>query len=156
MLTLSLTLFFGIANSQEVYTYPDTTAKSINPIRAEKAKSVVLNYMRLFSKGENIDSILALCSVPFSWDRKEIISEKAALKQKHIDIIAKKGKNRAFSVDTVFVKATRKEMLDKIIPLDVYYVMIRIKAASDPNGEGYGIQFAVQMSDNPKIIGLSD
>lgn len=156
MLTLSLTLFFEITNSQELYTYPDTTQKSINPIRADKAKSVAMNYMRLLAKGENIDSILDLCSVPFSWDKKEIISEQAVLKQKHIDIIARKGKNRAFSVDTIFVRATRKEMLDKIIPLDVYYVVIRIKLASDPNGKVYGIQFAVQMSDNPKIIGISD
>jgi hypothetical protein len=156
MVTLSFTLFFEITNSQELYTSPDTTEKSINPIRADKAKSVAVNYMRLLAKGENIDSILALCSVPFSWDRKEIISEQAALKQKHIDIIAKKGKNRAFFVDTAFIKATRKEMLDNIIPLDVYYVMIRIKQTSDPNGKVYDILFAVQMSDNPKITGISD
>ena len=156
MLTLSLTLFFGITNSQDLYTYPDTTGKSIDPIRADKAKSVAVSYMRLFAKGENIDSILHFCSVPFSWDRKEIISEQAALKQKYIDIIAKKGKNRAFSVDSVFITATRKEMLDKIIPLDVYYVMMRIRLPGDPNGKVYKVRFAVQMTDNPKIIGISD
>ena len=68
MLTLSLTLLYEITNSQDLYTYPDTTGKSIDPIRADKAKSVAVSYMRLFAKGENIDSILHFCSVPFSWE----------------------------------------------------------------------------------------
>jgi hypothetical protein len=46
-------------------------------------------------------------------------------------------------------------MLDKIVPLDIYYVMLKIKREGDNNRSDAAL-FAVQMSDNPKIIGLSD
>lgn len=156
ILTLSLILFFEITNSQTSHNFPDTTGKSTDPIRAEKAKSVVLKYIHLIAKGENIDSIMNMCSVPFALDRKEIISERAALKQKYVEMIADKGKNRVFSVDTIFIRTTRKEILDNIIPLDVYYVVVKIKLPNETKEDTHGILLAVQMSDNPKIIGFSD
>ena len=141
--------------SEPKYSFPDTTLQSLDPKKAEIAKSLVVSYTRLLAEGKNIDSIVLLCSVPFAWDRKKIISDKKEFRNTQIKLIEEKGKNRNFIIDSVYIKATRKEMIDKIIPLDIYYVMIKIRLTKEDQRSHYAL-FAVQMSDDPKIIGLSD
>jgi hypothetical protein len=155
-LTMLFLFVFYVVRGQDNYTYPDTTLKLVDPIKAEKAKALVLDYIRILSKGGNLDSLVNLCGIPFSWDRKRIIDNWADFKTAQQAVIANKGKNRKFEIDTVFIKAARREMLDEIIPLNVYYVIVRIKIARDNREKTAGVLFAVQICDHPKIIGFSD
>jgi hypothetical protein len=155
-LTMLFLFVFYIVRAQDNYTYPDSTLKLVDPIKAEKAKALVLDYIRILSKGDNPDSLVNICSIPFSWDRTRIIDNWADFKTAQQSVVAEKGGNRQFIIDTVFIKRARIEMLDKIIPLNVYYVIARIKIASDNREKAAGILFAVQISDHPKIIGFSD
>lgn len=143
-------------HGQENYTYPDSTLKLVDPIKAEKAKALALDYVRILSKGENPDSLVNICGIPFSWDRKRIIDNWADFKAAQQSVVANKGKNRQFIIDTVFIKGAKIEILDDIIPLNVYYVIVKIKIARGDKEKTYGILFAVQISDNPKIIGFTD
>lgn len=155
-LTMFFLLVFYIGYGQDSYSYPDSTLKLVDPIKAEKAKALVLDYIRILSKGDNPDSLVHLCSIPFSWDRKRIIDNWADFKKAQRSVVAEKGKNRQFIIDTVFIKGARIEMLDDIIPLNVYFVIVKIKVPRNDREIKAEVLFAVQISDNPKIIGLSD
>jgi hypothetical protein len=154
--TMLFLLVSNIVQGQDNYTYPDTTLKLVDPIRAEKAKALVLDYVRIIAQGTNADSLAKICGTPFSWDKKIIVDNWADLKKAQQAIISNKGKNRKFIIDTVFVKAVRSEILDEIIPLNVYYVIAKIKVTKDNYEKTAEVLFAVQISDNPKIIGFSD
>lgn len=154
--TVSLLLCFSVANGQGKYTYPDTTLKSLDPIKAEKAKALALDYLRIFAKGDNIDSLVKICSVPFSWDRKRIIDNWVDFKASQQSLIDEKGKDRQFKVDSVFIKAIRSEILDRVIPINVYYVVVKIKYTWEGRERSSGVLFAVQISDEPRIIGIKD
>jgi len=155
-LTMLFLLVFYFVQAQDISPYTDPSLKLVDPVKAEKAKALVLDYIRILAKGDNTDSLVNLCSIPFSWDRKRIIDNWADFKASQRSIIEDKGKNRSFIIDTVFIKGSRSEMLDEIIPLNVYYVIAKIKVPKEIKGRTFGILFAVQISENPKIIGFSD
>jgi hypothetical protein len=158
LIFLVLLCLFAVNYSfcQESNNYPDTSDKVTDHDRTQKAKNLVLTFTRLILQGNDVDSILAICAVPFSWDRNEIISDFASLKNALERVIQQKGKGRQFFPDTVFIKKTRKEILDNIIPLDLYCMVIKIKNKPGDAEKSDEILFAVQMSDEPKIIGFSD
>ncbi|MGC4104038.1 hypothetical protein [Ferruginibacter sp.] len=148
-----------ITSKKEPYKFlnADTTLKELDPVKAAQAKTLVLDFTRILSKGDNVDSVINLCSVPFSCNRKEIIDTKGDLKTVFQKIVEDKGKNRYYEVDTVFIRAIRREVLDNIIPLNIYYVVIRMKVMK--NGtirKSSPVLFAVQVTDDPKIIGIAD
>lgn len=156
LLSMLFLCALNVVRGQDNYTHPDTTLKLVDPIKAEKAKALALDYIRILSKGDNPDSLVNICSIPFSWDRKRIIDNWADFKKTQRSVVAEKGKNRQFIIDTVFIKGARIEMLDDIIPLNVYYVIVKIKVPRNDREIKAEVLFAVQISDNPTIIGLSD
>ena len=149
-------LVFNIVQGQDNYTYPDTTLKLVDPAKAEKAKALVLEYVRIIAKGTNADSLVKICDLPFSWDKKIIVDNWADFKKAQQAIISNKGKSRKFIIDTVFVKAVRSEILDEIIPLNVYYVIAKITVTKVNYEKTAEVLFAVQICEDPKIIGFSD
>lgn len=142
--------------AQDNSAHPDTTLNSVDPIKAEKAKALVLDYIRILAKGDHPDSLVNICSIPFSWDRKRIIDNWSDFKASQRSIIEDKGKNRKFIIDTIFIRTVRSEILDAIIPLNVYYVIAKVKVPKEIKDRTFGILFAVQISEDPKIIGFSD
>lgn len=154
--TMLFLLVFYVVRAQDNDTVTDTTLNLVDPIKAEKAKALVLNYVRIISKGGKPDSLVKICGIPFSWDKKRIIDNWADFKAAQQEIISKMGKNRQFEIDTIFVKAARSEILDEVIPLNVYYLIAKIKATRDNYEKTAEVLFAVQITDNPKIIGFSD
>ena len=134
----------------------DTTLKNLDPVKAEKAKSIVASYARLFFNGENIDSLASLCSLPFAWDRKKIIETWPDFKKEQQLIIDQKGKNSELVIDSVFVAAIRSEMLDKVVPVNIYYVIVTVKFNREGKERSANALFAVQISEQPKIVGFSD
>jgi|GEM_PF-2865311 len=136
----------------------DTTLKNLDPVKAEKAKKLVYDYTRIWLRGDtqSVDSLVALCAFPFAWDRKEIIPGAEEFRQTQLRIIKEKGRNRVSAIDSVYVKATRHEILDKVIPVDVYYVVLRLKITRSGKTKTENALFAVQVSGEPKIVGLSD
>src|SRR6476659_8865724 len=151
-------LVFAIQTShgQAKQNNSDTTLKNLDPAKAEMAKSLVASYARLFFKGENIDSLASLCSLPFAWDRKKIIENWTDFKKEQQLIIDQKGKNRELAIDSVFVAAIRSEMLDRVIPVNIYYVIVTVKFNREGKERSANALFAVQISEQPKIVGFSD
>ena len=147
---------FQTSYGQDKQNNSDTTLKNLDSAKAEIAKSLVTSYARLFFKGENIDSLASLCSLPFAWDRKKIIENWTDFKKEQQLIINQKGKNRALDIDSVFVMAVRKEMLDRVVPVNIYYVVLTIKFSRDGKEQSANALFAVQISEQPKIVGFSD
>lgn len=155
-LTMFFLLAFYLVQAQDSSPYSDTTLALVDPVKAEKAKALVLDYIRILAKGDNTDSLVNICSIPFSWDRKRIIDNWSDFKASQQSIIEDKGKNRKFVIDTIFIRRVRSEMLDAIIPLNVYYVLVKIKIPKEVKDRTFGILFAVQITEDPKIIGFSD
>jgi hypothetical protein len=141
---------------QGEYSPPDTSRASIDPLREVKAKTLALEYCSMLMKGVSTDSIAAICTIPFSWDRKQIISDWETFHRIHREVFEKKGINRPWSCDSIYVMATRKEVLDEIIPIDIYYVIVRINTVGKGKERAANVMLAVQMGDEPKIVGLSD
>jgi hypothetical protein len=129
----------------------DTIVTSVDSAKAKKAISVALNYATLFSDGNDIEKIISLCSVPFIWLDTKIISNFNLLKQKHLEIISLKGKNRVFEVDTAYIKGIAQTYSKQSTPIDVYHVKFILK---NPKVSTFVI--IVQMSEIPRIMGLRD
>lgn len=125
----------------------------IDPVKAEKAKVIVQQYLQLWVKGTEMDSLTALCAVPFAWDRKEIISDIRQLKTELTTTRSEKGL-LAFTIDTVYVKKVKREIIDVVVPIDIYYVVARVRRKGSRNFDG--VLFAVQMTTEPKVVGISD
>lgn len=134
--------------------FPDTTLITLDITKAENAKSLALDYIRILSKGENLDSLKILCGLPFSLDKKRIITSWDELKNIHQAVIKEKGTDRQYAIDTVFVKAIRNEILDKIVPLSIYYVIVELKVNQDGKQKAMKMVFAIQISENPRIVGI--
>lgn len=156
LLTAFFLFAFSLVRAQNTDAPPEKMPVSIDPVKAEKAKALVLNYIRILSKGERLDSLAHFCAIPFAWDRKRIIDNWADFKASQQEVIANKGKGRQFIIDTVYVESVKSEILDNIIPLNIYNVIAKIKVAGDTRGRTHQISFGVQISENPKIVGFSD
>lgn len=155
-LTILFLSLFSLVRGQNTDTPLYKTPVSIDPIKAEKANALVLSYIRIILKGDRLDSLVHFCAIPFAWDRKKIIENWADFNAAQQSVIDRKGKNRQFIIDTVYIESVKSEMLDKIIPLNIYYVIAKIKVPGDTRGRIRSISFAVQISENPKIVGFSD
>src|SRR6478735_12405247 len=144
-----LVIGFQTSYGQAKQNNSDTTLKNLDPAKAEMAKSLVASYARLFFKGENIDSLASLCSLPFAWDRKKIIENWTDFKKELQLVINQKGKNRVLVIDSVFVAGIRNEMLDRVVPVNIYYVILTIKFNRDGVEKTANALFAVQISEQP-------
>jgi hypothetical protein len=127
----------------------------VDAVKAQKAKDIVQMYMHDYFEESNADAAIKHCAVPFAWDRWNLISSMEELKAQFAQTIQeKKGGSRKLTIDKITVEKARREIIDQVIPVDVYYVKIRIKIEGMSGTEG--VLFAVQMTPEPKIIGLCD
>jgi len=150
VLILSINISFGQTTSDNI----DTSMSNIDPILATKSMELVRNFATLFYQGNDINKLLDLCSVPFVIDGEEIISGKSELGKKFTESIDIVGKNRQIDIDSVYIYGSRKEILNDLIPVDVYFIVLvlKIKNGKDVFEKNGG--FAVQIADDLKIIGF--
>ena len=134
----------------------DTYGKNIDASFADQAKLVVANFITLLFKKGNIDSLLSKCSVPFVVDGKEV-SNSSDLKKIFIrvmDAVNKRGHD--INVDTTYIFGSRKEILNELIAVDVYFVACTIKIGVNCQSPTQQSIFSVQVGDRPKIIGIAN
>lgn len=124
--------------------------------KVEIAKTLALDFIRILTHGEHLDSMQNICELPFAWDRKRIIDNWTDFNASLQSIVNNKGKNRSFLIDTVFHVSSKYEMIDKMIPIHVYYIAVSLTAPNSGSDKKHWIYFAVQISDEPKIIGFND
>lgn len=134
----------------------DTSELSIDHAKAEKAKSVVASFSRgLLSGGITADSLLSLCALPFAIDGKRIITDINDFRKTFNDIIGSNGGSPQIHIDSIYVIGTRKEILNDVIPIDVYFIVIEIKIKKGDKEFEKSAGFGVQMTDKPRIIGFA-
>lgn len=153
--TLILILCINFSFGQSSLDKIDTSSSSLDLIQATKAKALVVDFATLLYQGQDINKLLNKCSLPFAIDGEKIISSKEELKKTFSDIINLTGKGRKITIDSVYILGSRKEILNDVIPIHVYFVVLvlKIKDGKDEFEKSGG--FAVQITDSPKIIGFA-
>ncbi len=142
--------------TEEGIVKPDYSRKA-DAQQIEKAKRAALTFINACSNGYNVDSFMSVCTVPFALDRKEIVSDRAVLRQRFIEM-GKEKHGASFKIKKVDISiaSIQQEILLNVIPIDVYLFecMFVIKSGKRESTEGAVI--AVQMTPEPKIVGISD
>lgn len=98
--------------------------------------------------GGDVEKADALATVPYSFDRKEVLTEMAQVKEKHRAIVGKKGKRKVPEY-TVSVPTDAPELDRKVFPA---YLVFRIAIVGD---DEY-VDIYVTKGDAPKVMGFSD
>ena len=111
------------------------------------AKEVAASYFEALVGGD-VEKANALSTVPYSFDRKEVLTEKGQVEAKHKAIADKKGKRKVPEY-TVAVSTGAPALDRKVFPPHVAY---RITIAGDDEH----IDIYVTKGKNPKAIGFSD
>ena len=75
----------------------------------------------LLNKG-NIDSIISLSSIPFSWNNKKTISSELELKSQYKQIFINTTQRPTFILDTIYIKTITTAPTDKAISAEIYCV----------------------------------
>lgn len=118
-----------------------------------QAKQLAELWVMELTKGENIDTLMSISTVPFALDGKKILNTKNELKELYKKVVDKKGKREVPALSSEIYKS-KFEIIEKSIPLNVLLVKIEIK---DGKNAGEAILVSVQISDDKlKIIGFRD
>jgi hypothetical protein len=144
------------SNAQDASFTIDTTQSSIDPAKADKAKLSVTNFVNnLFSKND-IAVLVDNCLVPFAMDGKKIISTKTELRDIFKKIKTQSGTSQTLQIDTTYVIGTLKKIINGVIPIDIYFVIVVINSKKDDATIKKSAVFAVQITDETKLIGFND
>jgi len=111
------------------------------------AKEVAASYFEALTGGDAAKAN-ELSTVPFSFDRKEVLTKKEQVEARHKAIAAKKGKRKVPEY-TVAVSKDAPKLDRKVFPA---YVAYRITIAGDDEH----IDIYVKAGKSPKVIGFSD
>ena len=153
LLITSIQVTFG----QDLHDRIDTSRTSINYYEAQQAKKIAVDFTNCLFLGSDVDSLLTMCALPFAIDG-QLFADGKKLRAQFTEITKETKKNQSYKikVDSSFIFGTRKDILNGLIPLNTYFVVNTIKG--EINGQSrttIQIVFAVQVSDKPKIIGIT-
>ncbi len=154
LIILALALTINFSYGQSSTDKIDTSLSSLDLVQATKAKDLVVEFATLLLKGQDIHTLLDKCSLPFVINGEKIISSKDELRKAFSGIINSNGKNGKIHIDSAYIFGSRKEILNDIIPVHVYFVVLVLKVKNGNDEFEKNAGFAVQISDELKIIGF--
>ncbi|MHA4807389.1 hypothetical protein ACX0G9_04765 [Flavitalea flava] len=152
---LSASLCFAQFN---LGTMDTTRAARENP-QSRKAITVASEFMKKLIEGAPSDSLVNLCGIPFCHDDSVVIGTRVELKKALEEVLsanapgAKKNHPR---VDTAYVFGVEKGILYNIVPLNIYLTIVNIRFTINGQQPVKQTLFAIQMGDEPKIVGMSN
>lgn len=111
------------------------------------ARDVAAGYFTAIFQGD-LDGIMAVVAAPFSFDRKEVLKSKDEVRQKHAQIVGKKGKRKVPEY-TIALTDGAPALDRNVFPA---YEVWRITIA----GRKESIDIYVSKGETPRVIGLSD
>lgn len=110
------------------------------------AGSVALQWARALFSGD-VEVAMALCEVPFAWDRKKVITNSAELREMFKGVVGDKGAREAPAMEVTKVVPV-SEIEDELFPKSYFTVDLAVA--------GERIRVAVGRGDVMRVIGFSD
>src|SRR5579863_1455840 len=124
---LYLTLLLTISRSspaQSSPTFIPTTPST------EKAVATATAFMHAVIHDSTVDNLIPLCSLPFCHDDSVILTTRAELRNALTQFITAAAKDRGRThprVDSAYVVDIRKEVMFGMVPINIYFTVVRLK-----------------------------
>lgn len=128
-----------------------------------KAIAAATSFMDSLIGNAPVETLSNLCSLPFCHDDSVIVLTRSelniALKQL-LSASAAISKNNHPHVDSAYVLDMRKEVLFGMVPINIYFTVIRIKFSAPGRAQDREaaklLILAIQITDDARIVGIQD
>ena len=155
-----LILFCLLINQYVLFAQLSTTKvkdTTISLSESEKIKSFVQKYSALVINRGNIDSVINLSSIPFTWENGKVIRSSRELKKELTIAFADKKGRSILKSDTIIIKEVKTKIHGKRLPVLVSYIEQTFKyiGGEDNTEQVLKVIFAVQLTNPPKVIGVT-
>ena len=104
-------------------------------------------------------TLAGLCSLPFCYDDTVIVLTRGELGKSLNQLLAASAvaaKRTNPSVDSAYVLDIRKEVLFGMVPINIYFTVVRLKFSVQGKQAVKLLILAVQLSDEARIVGIQD
>jgi hypothetical protein len=137
----------------------DTAHRVREDARARQAISVARSFIGGIITNVSADSLSSFCAIPFCQDDSTVLTTRQQLRSFFASLLpdfAASAKKNNPRLDSAFIYGVEKGVVTGLIPVNTYLAVVRIKFSV--NGTEPVNQFivAVQMGDEPKIVGISN
>jgi hypothetical protein len=151
----------GQAQSAAGATTVPTTLPTIahNDPQSLRAVAVATTFMNDLIHDSAASTLAGLCSLPFCYDDTVIVLTRNELDKSLIQVLAASAaaaKRTSPSVDSAYVLDIRKEVLFGMVPINIYFTVVRLKFSIQGKQAAKLLILAVQISDEARVVGIQD
>jgi hypothetical protein len=125
----------------------------------EKAITTATAFMNAVIHDSTSDNLINLCALPFCHDDSVILTTRAELRDALTQLIAAAAKDRPRthpSVDSVYVLDIRKEVMFGMVPMNIYFTVVKLKFSYQGKEAAKLLILAVQLTDEARVVGIED
>jgi hypothetical protein len=141
-------------------TAPATVpAVAHNDPQSLRAVALATTFMNDIIHDSAASTLAGLCSLPFCYDDTVIVLTRNELGKSLSQLLAASAaaaKRTNPSVDSAYVLDIRKEVLFGMVPINIYFTVVRLKFSIQGKQAAKLLILAVQLSDEPRVVGIQD
>ncbi|HLI93544.1 MAG TPA: hypothetical protein VKU83_08035 [Puia sp.] len=131
------------------------------PQTPETAKAIVAatGFMNAIVGDSSSGTLMNLCGLPFCHDDSVILTTRDQLRNALTQLITATSHERARThprVDTAYVLNIRKEALFGLVPINIYFTVVRLKFTVGGKDAFRLVILAVQLTDDARVVGIED
>jgi hypothetical protein len=138
---------------------PALPAVAHNDPQSLRAVAVATIFMNDIIHDSAVTTLAALCSLPFCYDDTVIVLTRSELGKSLSQLLvasAAATKRTSPSVDSAYVLDIRKEVLFGMVPINIYFTVVRLKFSIQGKQAARLLILAVQLSDEARVVGIQD
>ena len=158
-ITLHIAILLTLAAPSHAQNPPVSLSAPTIPSTPSTVKAVAAAtaFMNAIIRDSSIDNLMNLCSLPFCHDDSVILTTRSELRSALTGLIAAATKDRARThpaVDSAYVLDIRKEALFDMVPINIYFTVVRLKMSYQGKEASRILILAVQLTDDARIVGI--
>jgi hypothetical protein len=138
---------------------PALPAVAHNDPQSLRAVAVATTFMNDIIHDSAVTTLAGLCSLPFCYDDTVIVLTRDELGKSLSKLLvasATAAKRTNPSVDSAYVLDIRKEVLFGMVPINIYFTVVRLKFSIQGKQAAKLLILAVQLSDEARVVGIQD
>ena len=138
---------------------PALPAVAHNDPQSLRAIAVATTFMNDLIHDSAASTLTSFCSLPFCYDDTVIVLTRNDLDKSLTQLLAASAaaaKRTTPSVDSAYVLDIRKEVFFGMVPINVYFTVVRLKFSVQGKQAARLLILAVQISDDARIVGVQD
>ncbi|HEV2354951.1 MAG TPA: hypothetical protein VGR89_11945 [Puia sp.] len=124
-----------------------------------KAIAAATGFMNAIVRDSSVGNLMNLCGLPFCHDDSIVLTTRDQLRIALTQLISATSRERARThprVDTAYVMNVRKEALFGLVPINIYFTVVRLKFTVGGKDAFRLVILAVQLTDDAKVVGIED